>query len=164
MSIREAGPADVEAIGDVAAASWHAAYDDALGSEAVDRQLARWYAPEAVERRLAATDHHLLVAEAGARVVGFAHGAPSPDGPADAQLVALYVEPERWGEGVGSRLLEALTGRLREDGHHDLWLEVLAENDVGRSFYRSHGFEVLDRYDEVLAGVSVVVEHRRRSL
>jgi GNAT superfamily N-acetyltransferase len=60
----------------------------------------------------------------------------------EAELRALYVAPERWGEGIGTRLLEAGIEDLPASAER-LKLETFAANDRGRTFYRARGFEAV---------------------
>ncbi|WP_076433113.1 GNAT family N-acetyltransferase [Haladaptatus litoreus] len=65
------------------------------------------------------------------------------------------VLPEHWGEGVGTDLLNRLFDSLRAAGHQSVWLAVIADNDVGRSFYDKHGFDVHEERTVELAGQEV---------
>jgi len=155
MELRDATPADAEAVATVARGSWHAAYDEFLGAETVDATVDRWYDPGSLRRSIRGAavagsarkgDSVFLVAERDGTVVGFANAGPAGergDGPAepDAFLSRLYVHPDHWGAGVGTALTRQVAQRLREAGYERLWLEVLAENERGRSFYESLGFE-----------------------
>lgn len=40
---------------------------------------------------------------------------------------------------------------LDAEEHTDVWLSVLAENDIGRRFYEKHGFEAHERRQVELA-------------
>ncbi|WP_225332932.1 GNAT family N-acetyltransferase [Halomicrobium urmianum] len=144
IEVRPATPADVPAVQRVARAGWHAAYDDRLGTGAVDAVVDDWYADETVRNYVTDDDVSYFVAEDDA-VVGYAAGGPDPDvdGPT-AQLGAIYVHPDRWREGIGSRWLDALTDRLADRGFERLRIDVLAANDAGRAFYERRGFEVVD--------------------
>jgi len=78
-------------------------------------------------------------------VVGFlshrdAEGPLSTDGDR-AVITYLYVAPERRGEGVGTALVEAAERDLRAAGHDEVALEVMADNEAARRFYRRLGFE-----------------------
>lgn len=53
----------------------------------------------------------------------------------------IYVVPDHRGEGVGSDLLTAAESQLRETGVDALSLEVMADNERARRFYRRHGYE-----------------------
>lgn len=85
------------------------------------------------------------VAEADGRVEGFAHYRFQPAetdafvGPRECLLHSLYVAPDRWGEGLGSALVDTADGEL-PDRLSALVLGVLMGNDVGISFYESAGF------------------------
>jgi len=53
----------------------------------------------------------------------------------------LYVEPAYRDGGVGTRLLAAAETRLKERGVDTIALEVMADNEDARRFYREHGYE-----------------------
>jgi len=53
----------------------------------------------------------------------------------------LYVAPDRRGEGVGARLLAAAETVLENRGVEAVSLEVMADNDRARSFYRRQGYD-----------------------
>jgi len=85
-----------------------------------------------------------VVREDGA-ILGFAsHRAD--DGPlaadGDRALVTyLYVVPDRRGEGIGTDLFAAVEADLRAAGYDEVALEVLADNERARRFYRRLGYE-----------------------
>lgn len=170
MHVRDARPDDATRIASVARASWHAAYDDILGDSTVDSTVDRWYDPSSLESELDETaardDAVFLVAERDSTVVGFANAGPArtPDDPAESFFSRLYVHPDHWGNGVGSRLTEATCRRLREAGHETIWLEVFAENAVGRSFYESVGFDRVDAVEESFGGTALTTLHLRANL
>ena len=140
-TIRRATHDDVDAIRRVADAAWRAAYAELLRTETIDRALAEWYSPEAVERVLDHPDAAYFVAsvEGGVR----AYCSVAVDGE-PARLPSIYVHPDRWGEGLGTALLERALAWADERGAETIELQVLAANDVGRGFYEAHGFEVVD--------------------
>jgi len=167
MPIREATPDNAPGVGRVADASWHAAHDRIVGEDAVDELLDQWYDPEDLPASIERPEAPMFVASVEPRstnsrtesdedrIVGFAQGGPSEDGPADAVVGRIYVHPDHWGEGYGSRLLERLFDAFREDGHESVWLAVMADNEVGRSFYDRHGFEVHEERTVEHVGVEV---------
>lgn len=53
----------------------------------------------------------------------------------------IYVVPEHRNQGVGTALLEAAESRLIDRGVDCLTLEVMADNDAARRFYRRHGYD-----------------------
>lgn len=58
----------------------------------------------------------------------------------EGEVRAIYVEPDYWGESIGTALLE----RGIEQFHDEVdtvCLEMLSGNEVGHQFYESYGFE-----------------------
>ncbi|MFB6205760.1 MAG: GNAT family N-acetyltransferase [Haloglomus sp.] len=53
----------------------------------------------------------------------------------------IYVHPAARGRGIGTALLAAAEAYLREQGAAVVSLEVLADNESARRFYRRHGYE-----------------------
>jgi ribosomal protein S18 acetylase RimI-like enzyme len=169
MELRDAMQADAEAVATVARASWHEAYDELVGAATVDSTVDRWYDPESLRKTIAdatevdseASDEQtvFLVAERDGEVVGFTNAGPAPDsesGPdADAFLARLYVHPDCWGAGIGTGLAGRLARRLQDTGYERIWLEVFAENDPGREFYESLGFERVGSERETFGGTEL---------
>ncbi|MGX1090242.1 ribosomal protein S18 acetylase RimI-like enzyme [Streptomyces albogriseolus] len=96
--------------------------------------------------RLAAGDGSVvnLVAEAAdGTLAGWAAYGPYRDGEVrtgDGELYALYLPPERIGQGVGLALLTEVTGRCAAAGLPRMFLWVLKENARARRFYEAAGF------------------------
>ncbi len=105
--IRAANPDDAEAIRSVALASWHAAYDDLLGSESVERTVEDWYGIEGLREVIDRSDHVVRVAETDS-ITRFAHAGPRNDNPRIAILYRIYVRPGQWNKGIGGRLLDTI--------------------------------------------------------
>lgn len=161
VSIRAATVADVDGVQRVARRAWHEAYEEFLLTEAIDAILADWYAAEELEAAITSERSVYLVAD-DEGIVGYASAAPieTEGDDREAQLYAIYVDPDRWGEGraseasvstenehdessggIGTALLEDVLGRLEAREIERLRVEVLADNTVGVSFYESRGFE-----------------------
>lgn len=90
----------------------------------------------------------LVLAEDTGDVVGMAAGAQGlagdgagPPEPGRFFLSLVYVTPERWGEGIGGRLLDAILDAARAEGydHVHLWTHR-DHNDRARRLYEGHGF------------------------
>lgn len=155
MEVRHATPDDARAVQRVAARSARAAYEPILDDHALvdyverDRavaELADWLA-EAEGRE----DVRYLVAVDGPGdrtdgVVGFAQ-LRWDDGVSatyvdedDCLLQSLYVDPDRWGDGAGTALVDRGVADL-PDRLSRVVLGVLPDNEVGKSFYAGYGFE-----------------------
>jgi ribosomal protein S18 acetylase RimI-like enzyme len=147
VGVRPATVGDVPAIQEVARAAWHATYDDIMDTGAVEEKLDEWYGRESLRDAIRSELSVFLVA--GTDPVGFAETAPGDE---VWHLTRLYVDPERWGNGIGTRLLDRIESRLDEHGVTRYEVTVLADNEVGVEFYESRGFERFDVHTVDLAG------------
>ncbi|NUL44683.1 GNAT family N-acetyltransferase [Cellulosimicrobium funkei] len=145
--VRDAAPADLEAVLSMKALAWREAYGNlrdesffAAAEATLDRQVDHW-------RGLMAKGQVLWMAEdSRGRCVGLAAAGPvqDPPDPLDAdvtdadlpetQLFALYVLSEAQGSGVADALLE------RAIGGSPCLLWVVEDNARAQAFYRRHGF------------------------
>ena len=142
VTLRDATPADAEAVRDV-----HAASVRVLGSDAYDaEQVDAWAGDrDPSEYDTAPDGADFVVAERDGRVVGFAELRPSGGyfeamraGPWTGEVSAVYVHPDAAGGGVGSALLAELERRARERGLATLGLQA-SLNAV--PFYEACGYE-----------------------
>jgi ribosomal protein S18 acetylase RimI-like enzyme len=160
MDVRPARDGDVPAVQRVASAAWHAAHADIAGADVVEEFLAEYYSLARLRADVADESRLFLLADdagdggddrirTGADgserdrvgVVGFALALPAEDDPGVYALGRIYVHPDRWGEGIGSRLLERVETEVLERGGSRLRLGVMAENARAVEFYESRGFE-----------------------
>jgi GNAT superfamily N-acetyltransferase len=80
------------------------------------------------------------VAEDGNRWLGMATGRVEDPAEARFELVGMYVEPGARGRGVGTALVEAVTGWARGRGADRLHLWVTSTNHGAIALYRRCGF------------------------
>ena len=112
-----------------------------LAGLSVERRTVYW------RRWLSDSDlrRHLWLSMHEAHVLGFAATSPSRDADADTEtgeLLALYLEPELVGTGVGRALCARAGDGLRQDGFRVATLWVLESNPRARRFYERHGRQV----------------------
>jgi putative acetyltransferase len=81
-----------------------------------------------------ATGTVTICAESGGALTGFAMVEPAP-----AHLEQLVIAPDRFGSGIGTRLLEAAKRRCPER----LSLRVNQDNPRAVRFYRREGFRIV---------------------
>jgi GNAT superfamily N-acetyltransferase len=79
---------------------------------------------------------YVFVAEVDGELAGFAAILPRQDG--DMDLDGLFVEPERWRQGIGKRLVEHCTGVAKIMGSRVLHV---VGNPHAEVFYARCGFE-----------------------
>lgn len=144
MEIRLATSGDVGAVQRVAEHSWEHDYPDILSRESIVEGVHEWYSEERLDDEFDRSDAAVLVADRQGEVVGFVHAAwaDGADGPSrEGDVLRVYVDPDHRGKAVGSALLETAVATLFERDVERIRAMVLAENDPGKAFYRSHGFE-----------------------
>jgi L-amino acid N-acyltransferase YncA len=145
MPVRAATPADVRAIARIHVRSWQAAYrgllpDEFLDRQSVDRREAIW------RESVATRDGAVLVADEGGRVVGFVQVAATQDLGADpattGEVVAIYLDPDEYGRGLGRSLMAGAMEELTRLGFRRATLWVFASNDRARRFYERVGWRL----------------------
>ena len=139
-AVRAAAPADAEAVAAVAARSWRATYTGLLPPERIKRAVTDGYAPARLRGQIAACEEAapervFLVAERDGAVAGFLHLGPNDAN--EPELHRLYVDPDRFEEGIGGALLDALHARLGPQAEYTL--RVHPGNVRAREFYRRRG-------------------------
>ncbi len=151
MKIRVAVPADAPAMGRVMVDSFLAAHRGQMPDAAWQQRADEW-TPEVSARgwARALTAHAegnaardvVLVAEDDVGVLSaLVSGTAADDDPSGstAEIGALYVLPERRGQGIGGSLLRAAAGALADRGFTSLHLVVLTANLPARAFYEAMG-------------------------
>ncbi len=143
ITIRRAPPADSEALAETAIAAWRVGFAGLVPAHVDPRRAWR---PERLAARLAGTaddGSEILAAELERRVCGLVLLGPCRDPEAaenEAEIVALYVHPDRWREGVGRSLVAGALDRLEAAGHREVIVWTLAGSARNRSFYEALGF------------------------
>jgi GNAT superfamily N-acetyltransferase len=145
--------------------SWQAAYESVFGAErlaTIDRAgREQWWGRcirEGLETVLVAEDR-------GGGVIAFASVGPDRDDATRGELYAIYALPEAWGTGAGHALMDEAVAALRDAGHADAVLWVLADNPRARRFYEREGWSAdgTTKSEEWL-GLTVAEVRYRRAL
>ena len=122
-SLRVMTPADLEAVLGLELSSF--------GEEAWSRRM--------LEAELAAQpgSRYYLIASDDGVITGYAGLLVAST---QADVLTLAVAADRWGQGTGAALLEALLAEAERRGCTEVFLEVRTDNDRAQRLYRSHGF------------------------
>ncbi|HTA01043.1 MAG TPA: ribosomal protein S18-alanine N-acetyltransferase [Streptosporangiaceae bacterium] len=104
---------------------------DLFGEEAWSRQML------AGELGQQPASRYYLVAEDDGKIVGYA-GLLAAGGQGDVLTIA--VATGRWGQGIGTALLDRLLAEARSRGCTEVFLEVRADNTRAQRLYRWRGF------------------------
>jgi GNAT superfamily N-acetyltransferase len=143
VQVRRAVPADAMAVAGVHVRSWQSGYRGLVAQDYLDalrpEDRARRYTFDSANPDGPVT----LVAVDGGLVCGFVTVGRSRDDdlPDAGEIWALYVDPQRWGRGVGQTLMSDGIAWLRRSGHAVAALWVLSTNARARRFYENGGWE-----------------------
>jgi GNAT superfamily N-acetyltransferase len=143
VEVRPARLHEVDELAETAIAAWREGFRGIVPDE-VDPQKA--WRPERIAERLRGVNHdgsEILAAELDGRICGLvligphrAADAPSNEG----EIIALYVHPSRWRQGVGRALVAAALERLAGWGYTEAVVWTLAESRRNLDFYAALGF------------------------
>lgn len=130
LTVRPARPHEAEVLFRLQRSSAVAAFahifDPAKYPFPDDVERARWTGYVTAEQTT------VLVAEAESEPVGVAV--------VDGDELRLFVAPERWGAGIGTRLHDAIIELMHSQGRAQCRLWVVEENHQARSFYERRGW------------------------
>lgn len=135
MQVRPARPGDAEAL---RAAVSRAGETTVLEPET--EPIVSDFSVAGVREAAASADCCFLAEEEG-RPVGIALAHPDADGE-EAELLALWVHPDYYGEDVEDRLLERVANELSRKGVRQIRACVDCADDAGEQFYRARGFSL----------------------
>lgn len=156
IDVRPATEDDVGDMQHVAERTWYDAHAPIIGEETTAEFLDEYYDADSLRAVLDRSGWITVVADEG-RAVGFISGGPDEDDTDLFYLNRVYVLPERYGEGIGGRLLERFEHRVSERDGDRIRLRVMAENDQAVGFYDSAGYDRREKiYDDAVGTHSYV--------
>jgi GNAT superfamily N-acetyltransferase len=167
--VRIAVQDDAAAIADVVVQSWQQGYRDLLPQAFLDSLDP--------ERRVIGLRHSIrmqrppaeacIVAAGGKQILGFAHISPTRDeaqpSPSVGEVVSLYVRPDAWGRGFGTRLLAHSAGLLRDAGNTEATLWVLQNNARATRCYEANGWSLDGATKQAMIADAPVAQVRYRT-
>lgn len=145
VRVRPARAEDARGIAGIHVRSWRATYAGTVSAAALDRldvdqRAVVW------TRRLAASGpgQTTLVAEVAGRLAGFLLLGPTPDDDHDpattGQVLAVHVDPDVTGHGIGGALLSRAVAALADAGYRAATLWAVSDNRRARRFYERAGW------------------------
>lgn len=168
---RPRGDVDVAGIIEAHGLAWREAYDGILPGAVLEAKTVDPTGEEvrSWSERLSQERGAVFVAVDRGTVWGFVDvrwGSENTKpfvGANEAGVKAIYVHPDRWGEGIGTALLARGLDALPPETEA-VRLDAFADNELGARFYESRGFERTDTRAVEIAGeaypLDVWVRHR----
>lgn len=153
MTVRAAVPTDLDALAEVAAATFALACPPHTPPQAIERHIAQALSPAVLGRYLADPDRVLLVADAGPGrpFDGYAMVVlQEPDDPdvtaairihPASELSKCYVRESGHGSGIAQALMDAALQAARDRGAAGMWLGTHQDNRRALRFYAKSGFD-----------------------
>ncbi|MBS4218801.1 GNAT family N-acetyltransferase [Bacillus sp. FJAT-49711] len=145
--IRKMKMEDIQQVQSIAKTSWNHTYKNIIPMEVQENFLTSAYSDEMMKQRMERSI--MYIAEVDGEIVGFANYSPmQEDG--KVELYAIYLYPEYQGKGIGTSLLKAGINNL--ENVREIYINVEKNNNIGKTFYKAKGFEVVSHFDDVLDG------------
>ena len=146
MIIRDFYINDHESVCEVALASWKVAYSKRYTNDQIDEILKDWYSKENHLGMIQSIKDQSLffkVVEVENRIIGFCLGDIK-----ESKLSRLYIQPDYINKGYGTHLLELFENILLKNKKSYITLSCDKLNDIGITYYKKHGFTIIDEEDE----------------
>jgi len=144
LQIREMALADCNRVSEIRVGGWQTAYRGIVPQPYLDAMSvpedANRHRMRFLQRNPGVVN---LIAALDGEIVGWVCHGPHRDGEVgtgDAELYAIYVDPGRYGAGIGHALIQESIRLCATVGHDRLLLWVLKENTHARHFYERSGF------------------------
>jgi GNAT superfamily N-acetyltransferase len=159
MLIRPATTRDARAIARLHVRDWQIAYRGIVPDEYLARLSVEWFSNRLLARFAELTPWQTIVAvDDDEVVVGYASfGANQSDlSPEIGELGAIYVDVDRWDQGIGGTLLAEAERGLVAGGYESAVLWTLGGNERTRRFYERRGWRFDGTADTHPSGAEVV--------
>lgn len=164
VQIRAATAEDALGVAEAHVRSWQVGYRGLLPQEYLDGLDPADRAGRYDFGEMPPNGPFTMVAIDGAAICGHVTTGLSRDAelPNTGEVWALYVDPARWGGGIGRVLMTAACARLRDQGLTRASLWVIAGNSRARRFYEAGGWTVDGATRTDTVGATVIEEVRYR--
>jgi ribosomal protein S18 acetylase RimI-like enzyme len=141
VEIRKATSADVDGIVKVCTDANWATYTGLWPPELIGQSIQQWYTPERITKEVMEFSpgwHGYYVAVQDDMIVGVAGGGMIDDGV--GELYVIYVDAARKRQGIGRKLMNAVTAEQVAAGAKEQWLSVAKGNNPAIRFYETLGY------------------------
>lgn len=158
LTFRPAVADDGRAIAEIHRDTWADTYTrwipDVVDGYDIGRSTENW------SRYATADGNRLTVAENDGAMLGFACSGPARDVEGAGEVYAIYIRPERHGEGIGRTLMADALEWMADLGRPECILWVAEPSVRTRAFYERVGFVLDEGVTEPWRGI-MTVRYRR---
>lgn len=147
LKIIKADNRHVNGIAKVCIDGYWATYGDTHPKEYINRIIKEFYNVDRISKEVNVSNKHwggYFVAIENDKILGAGGGGMI--GEATGEVFVLYLDPKRRNEGIGTKILEAITKQQKEFGANEQWVSVQKGNQKGIPFYEARGFSF--KYEE----------------
>ena len=153
LIIRQVEFEDIPRVVEIQIAGWKTAYRGIIDDNYLDNLDVE---EKKVKRKRDFGKSPFVVAVLDGKIVGFCrylYEVFSDDGIGfDSEIMALYVDPELKGKGIGKELFEYVKNDLKEHGKKKTILWCLKDNYPSRGFYEKRGGEIVGEHGIEIGG------------
>lgn len=153
--IRYAESIDAQILGKIHSESWKVAYKNTIPSEVLDKITAdkrAIYFKKALSEGL----EEDAIIYRNDNDLGFICFGKCRDNDLDStfgEIWGIYLLPEFWRQGVGSKLINFAVNELKNKGYRKISLWVLENNKNAIKFYEKQGFKYAGTKKEIVIGI-----------
>jgi len=166
MNLRRGVAEDAPAVARLVVEAWRAAYRGIVPDVFLEK-LDSGRRAERLRQSFASGSEETHVAEEEGEVAGFVTLGGCRDrgaAPTTGEIWGVYVEPRRWGEGIGTGLVREAERRLVDRGATEAALWVFEGNARARRFYEAAGYALDGARKEIEVGASIPAVRYRKAL
>uniref|UniRef100_UPI00406C6069 GNAT family N-acetyltransferase n=1 Tax=Sporosarcina sp. FSL K6-1522 TaxID=2921554 RepID=UPI00406C6069 len=142
IHIIKANPNHVEGIAKVCRDGYWATYSETYSEMYIEGIIKEFYSHERILKEVTETSKKwggYFIAVEENEVIGAGGGGMVDD--TSGEVFVLYLNPARRNEGIGTRVLDAITKQQKEAFHaKEQWVSVAKGNMKGIPFYEAKGF------------------------
>ncbi|HUU63638.1 MAG TPA: GNAT family N-acetyltransferase [Dehalococcoidia bacterium] len=146
-------------------ASWQTAYRGMIQELVLkDFTIDKW--EDHFQKAITEKTEEIVVTEEHGNVLGYTIIGPSRDEDIGkencGEVWGLYISPDHWRKGLGSRLTEWAFSELRSRGYDIVTLWVFQRNVAAVKFYEAMGFVLDGTTKHIRADAPLAVRYRKR--
>ena len=150
ISIRNAGPADLDLLVELGKLSFYEAFSEETAPGDMAEHLQTAFKVEDIKAQLNTDQSIFIILEIDASAAGYAYLHPEtpPDcvkDPDTIQLGRLYLRRKYYGREVGNTLMKACLEEALSRGFQSVWLSSWELNHRANSFYKKWAFQIVGR-------------------